>query len=97
MRQGTSWVSLSTFGMADGRTSQLMMLSCYTIDEFQASSKELEDELERELAATDKTQAELRETIKRLEAEKDEWKVGCRPLVILIKLIQVLGETSSSS
>lgn len=45
-------------------------------DEFQASSKELEDELERELAATEKQQTELKERIKRLEAEKDEWKVG---------------------
>ena len=44
-------------------------------DEFQASSKELEDELERELSATEKQQTELKEKIKRLEAEKDEWKV----------------------
>lgn len=46
------------------------------IDEFQASSKELEDELEKELSATEKQQAELKEKIKRLEAEKDEWKVS---------------------
>lgn len=45
-------------------------------DEFQASSKELEDELERELLATEKQQTELKEKIKRLEAEKDEWKVS---------------------
>ncbi|EIW71989.1 hypothetical protein TREMEDRAFT_25219 [Tremella mesenterica DSM 1558] len=44
------------------------------LDEFQASSKELEDELERELAATEKHQAELKEKINRLEAEKEEWK-----------------------
>lgn len=44
-------------------------------DEFQASSKELEDELERELSATEKQQTELKEKIKRLETEKDEWKV----------------------
>jgi U3 small nucleolar ribonucleoprotein component len=50
-------------------------LSTNTLDEFQASSKELEDELERELADTEKQQAELKEKIKRLEAEKDEWKV----------------------
>lgn len=46
-------------------------------DEFQASSKELEDELERELAATEKQQADLREKIKRLEGEKEDWKVSC--------------------
>jgi chaperonin cofactor prefoldin len=45
-------------------------------DEFQASSKELEDELERELAATEKQQADLREKIKRLEGEKEDWKVS---------------------
>lgn len=46
------------------------------LDEFQASSKELEDELERELADTEKQQAELKEKIKRLEAEKEDWKVS---------------------
>ncbi|KAI9634142.1 uncharacterized protein MKK02DRAFT_38814 [Dioszegia hungarica] len=44
------------------------------LDEFQASSKELEDELEKELAATEKQQAELKDRIKRLEGEKEEWK-----------------------
>jgi len=45
------------------------------LDEFQASSKELEDELEKELAATEKQQTDLREKIKRLEGEKEDWKV----------------------
>jgi nuclear distribution protein NudE len=44
-------------------------------DEFQASSKELEDELEKELAATEKQQTDLKEKIKRLEAEKEDWRV----------------------
>jgi U3 small nucleolar ribonucleoprotein component len=44
-------------------------------DEFQVSSKELEDELEKELAATEKQQTDLKEKIKRLEAEKEDWKV----------------------
>jgi hypothetical protein len=44
-------------------------------DEFQQSSKELEDELERELSMTEKAQAELKDRIVRLEAEKEEWKV----------------------
>ena len=46
-------------------------------DDFQASSKELEDELERELLVTEKQQFELKDRIKRLEVEKDESKV-CR-------------------
>lgn len=46
-----------------------------SIDDFQASSKELEDELEKELSATEKQQCELRERITRLEAEKDDFKV----------------------
>ncbi|WWD19676.1 hypothetical protein CI109_104138 [Kwoniella shandongensis] len=44
------------------------------LEEFQQSSKELEDEMEQELASNDKQQAELREKIKRLEVEKDDWK-----------------------
>lgn len=44
-------------------------------DDFQTSSKELEEELERELAATEKQQAELKDRIQKLEAEKEEWKV----------------------
>ncbi|WVR07640.1 hypothetical protein IAU60_004682 [Kwoniella sp. DSM 27419] len=44
------------------------------LEEFQQSSKELEDEMEQELAANDKQQADLKDKIKRLEAEKDEWK-----------------------
>ncbi|KAK4685527.1 hypothetical protein P7C73_g4626, partial [Tremellales sp. Uapishka_1] len=42
------------------------------LDEFQTSSKELEDELEKELAVTEKQQGELKERIKRLEMEKDD-------------------------
>ncbi|KIR34129.1 hypothetical protein I352_03363 [Cryptococcus deuterogattii MMRL2647] len=44
------------------------------LEEFQQSSKELEDEMEQELAANDKQQADLRERIKRLDAEKEEWR-----------------------
>ncbi|WVR00145.1 hypothetical protein IAU59_007287 [Kwoniella sp. CBS 9459] len=44
------------------------------LEEFQQSSRELEDEMEQELAANEKQQDELRERIKRIEAEKEEWK-----------------------
>ncbi|WRT70183.1 uncharacterized protein IL334_007177 [Kwoniella shivajii] len=44
------------------------------LEEFQQSSKELEDEMEQELASNEKVQGELKEKIKRLEIEKEEWK-----------------------
>ncbi|WVQ84646.1 hypothetical protein IAT38_006801 [Cryptococcus sp. DSM 104549] len=44
------------------------------LEEFQQSSKELEDEMEQELASNDKQQADLRDKIKRLEVEKEEWR-----------------------
>jgi len=40
--------------------------------------------LERELAATEKQQTDLREKIKRLEGEKEDWKVSC-PLPFVSK------------
>lgn len=39
--------------------------------------------MERELAATEKQQAELKDRIKRLEVEKDEWKVRPAGYIIL--------------
>ena len=45
------------------------------LDDFQRSSKELEDELERELERTEKTQQELRVKAAKAESERDEWKV----------------------
>jgi len=46
------------------------------VDEFQQSSRELEEELEKDLQATEKEKLELKEKIVRLEIEKDEWKVS---------------------
>lgn len=51
------------------------MLIVASTDDFQASSKELEEELERELASTESVQADLRAKTVRLELEKEEWKV----------------------
>lgn len=45
-------------------------------DEFQVSSRELEQELEKELEATEARQADLRDRIQRLENEKEEWRVS---------------------
>ena len=45
------------------------------LDEFQRSSKELEDELEKDLERNEKLQQELRVKVARAETERDEWKV----------------------
>lgn len=46
------------------------------LEDFQTSSKDLEEELERELAATEKRESELRAEAERLRADNDQWKVG---------------------
>lgn len=40
------------------------------------SSRELEQELEKELELTEARHTELRERAQRLEAEKEDWMVG---------------------
>jgi hypothetical protein len=47
------------------------------LDDFHQSSKELEEELERELLRTEKAQQELRVKVERAENERDSWKVRC--------------------
>ncbi|KAG8825622.1 NADH:ubiquinone oxidoreductase [Serendipita sp. 401] len=44
------------------------------LDDFIHSSKELEDELLRELERTEKTQNDLKDKISRLETDRDDWK-----------------------
>lgn len=48
------------------------------LSEFQASSKELEAELEKDLDAADKRERVLRQKAETLVYEVEEWKV-CRP------------------
>ena len=45
------------------------------LDEFQQSSKELEEELEAELERTEKAQKDLLVKASKAESERDEWKV----------------------
>jgi len=45
------------------------------LDEFQQSSKELEEELEAELVRTEKAQKDLLVKASKAESERDEWKV----------------------
>lgn len=46
------------------------------LSEFQASSKELEAELEKDLDAADKRERSLRQKVEGLSYEVEEWKVG---------------------
>lgn len=46
------------------------------LDEFQRSSKELEEELERELELTERAQEDLKAKVNRAESEREEWKVS---------------------
>jgi len=45
------------------------------LDEFQQSSKELEEELEAELERTERAQKDLVVKASKAEGERDEWKV----------------------
>ena len=51
------------------------------LSEFQASSKELEGELERDLDAADKRERALQERAETLTFEVEEWKVRSLSLV----------------
>src|ERR1700729_2538712 len=45
------------------------------LDEFHTSSKELEEELIKEIDRTEKSQQDLKIKVSRTETERDEWKV----------------------
>jgi len=45
------------------------------LDEFHTSSKELEEELVKEIDRTEKAQQDLKVKVSRVETERDEWKV----------------------
>lgn len=45
------------------------------LDEFHASSKELEDELIKEIDRTEKAQQDLKVKVARTEMEREDWKV----------------------
>jgi nuclear distribution protein NudE len=52
------------------------------LDEFQRSSKELEDELVRELDHNEKAQQDLRVKVAKAESERDDWKVSIFLMVV---------------
>ena len=45
------------------------------LDDFHHSSKELEEELEKELERTEKAQQDLKIKVAKAEQERDDWKV----------------------
>jgi hypothetical protein len=47
----------------------------HELEDFVQSSKELEEELLRELERTEKTQKDLKDKVSRAETDRDEWKV----------------------
>ncbi|ELU36341.1 hypothetical protein AG1IA_09630 [Rhizoctonia solani AG-1 IA] len=54
--------------------SELLQETRAELDEFQTSSKELEEELERELEATERQMTDLRNRVERVERERDDSK-----------------------
>jgi predicted nucleic acid-binding Zn-ribbon protein len=46
------------------------------LDEFQVSSRELEEELEKELQTTEKVCGDLKARCEQLKRESEEWKVN---------------------
>ena len=49
------------------------------IRDFTESSKELQDELEKELGRLEKGERDMRRSLEHAAAETDEWKVSPRP------------------
>ncbi|KAG8978900.1 NADH:ubiquinone oxidoreductase, partial [Tulasnella sp. 427] len=54
--------------------SDLLAETRAELDDFTRTSKELEEELERDLERTEKAQEELRSKVTKVEGERDEWK-----------------------
>lgn len=46
------------------------------LSDFQASSRDLEAEMEKDIEASEKRESQLREKVDNMRYEVDEWKVG---------------------
>lgn len=55
------------------------------LDEFHHASKELEAELESELARTEQAQQDLKIKVSRAESERDDWKVCFVSALLVIR------------
>ena len=56
------------------------------LEEFQQSSKELEEEMNLEIERTERAQQEQKAKALRVEAERDEWKVSLSVLYAYVSL-----------
>ncbi|KAG8914503.1 NADH:ubiquinone oxidoreductase [Tulasnella sp. 408] len=56
------------------QVKELLDLARDELDEFQASSQELEEALEKELQRTERAQRELEDQVRRLEVDRDNWQ-----------------------
>ncbi|KAG8998251.1 NADH:ubiquinone oxidoreductase [Tulasnella sp. 427] len=56
------------------QVKELLDLARDELDEFQASSQELEEELEKELQRTERAHRELEDQVRRLETDRDNWQ-----------------------
>ena len=62
------------------------------LDDFVHSSKDLEEELLRELERTEKTQKDLKDRISRVEVDRDDWKVrACHPSAFESRMSDAFG------
>lgn len=57
------------------------------LDEFHTSSKELEEELIKEIDRTEKAQQDLKVKVAKTELERDEWKVSLNPYFNITSLL----------
>ncbi len=53
------------------------------LEEFQSASRELEAEMEADLARSEKLEEQLKAKIHNSDRERDEWKVSCVPALKL--------------
>lgn len=63
------------------------------LDEFQVSSRELEEELEKELQTTEKAYKDLKARCEHFKYEADDWKV--KHLFFLIFIVYMCGDADA--
>ena len=78
--QFLSYLSTSTDWKAKyNEVADMLAETRAELDEFHTSSKELEEELIKEIDRTERAQQDLKVKVSRTETERDEWKVRFRP------------------
>jgi predicted nucleic acid-binding Zn-ribbon protein len=64
------------------------------LDEFQVSSRELEEELEKELQSTEKVCGDLKSRCEQLKRESEDWKVGLFSYTVMEDYVDIDGSPS---